>query len=469
MQNQWPASEALPYATIEAEAQAVPAEAKWGWAELFIAIQFLWGLVMFVPGAQAYRSYIRAVPFLTSLGALCYYFFLSNRGTVDIPASAKWVIASFALMVLNLLHTTSHLSAGIAQVVFQLSIAAPAFWMGQSVRSDKQLMRIFWVIFFASFLGAAFGVLQVYYPETFLPPEFSSLALSINPEAIASLTYVGADGRQIIRPPGLSDLPGGAAAAGMTAMVLGLALAVRRQRQWSINLMCLVAGAIGMTALYLTQVRSLALAAAAGVGLFSLVRLRQGRTLEGTLSMVAGASLLIGSYIWAVAVGGEALSNRFFGMVDEGVFRTFQEQRGFFLRYTISELIYEFPFGAGLGRWGMMQVYFGDSSMWEAPPIHVEIQPTGWLLDGGIPLWILYGGALFLAMRFAYQTAVYSHGDTLRWLATVVLVLQMAIVSLCFSGPVFNTQLGIQFWALTAALFGAAISSPWDEDAVERV
>ncbi len=24
--------------------------------------------------------------------------------------------------------------------------------------------------------------------------------------------------------------------------------------------------------------------------------------------------------------------------------------------------------------------------MWQAPPIHVEIQPTGWLLDGGVPM-----------------------------------------------------------------------------------
>ena len=455
MPSQWPTSDALPYGHVEAT-EVARADDKWGWAELFIAIQLLWGVMMFVPGMQAYRSYVRALPFVTSLGGLVYYFFFFERGTGEpLPTSAKWLIASLVLLVLNLLHDTTHWSAGIAQLVFQISIAAPAFWMARSVRSQSQLTRVMWVVFASSFLGSAFGILQVYYPESFLPPEFNNLSLAINPEIIGALTYVGANGRQIIRPPGLSDLPGGAAIAGMTTMVLGLAFGVRRDQRWTTSLVCLAAAAIGMTALYLTQVRSLAIAGAASVGLFALVRFRQGRTLEGSLSLVAGLSLVIGAYLWAVALGGESLSNRFFGLVDEGVFRTFQEQRGFFLRYTLSELLYEFPLGAGLGRWGTMQVYFGDESMWQAPPIHVEIQPTGWLLDGGIPLWLLYGAALVAALRFAYRMGLHGPSETLRWLATVVLVIQLAIVTLCFSGPVFNTQLGIQFWALTAALFGA--------------
>jgi hypothetical protein len=44
----------------------------------------------------------------------------------------------------------------------------------------------------------------------------------------------------------------------------------------------------------------------------------------------------------------------------------------------------------------------------------------------------------------------------------------VAIAALCLSGPVFNTQLGIQFWALTAALFGAGLrSSASEEDPIE--
>ena len=118
--------------------------------------------------------------------------------------------------------------------------------------------------------------------------------------------------------------------------------------------------------------------------------------------------LVAGAFVWAVAVGGDALVARFSGLVSNGVLHTFREQRGAFLTYTVSELLYEFPLGAGLGRWGMMHVYFGDAVLWQAPPIHVEIQPTGWLLDGGVPLWVAMAGALVMALRTTYLVALHS-------------------------------------------------------------
>jgi len=32
---------------------------------------------------------------------------------------------------------------------------------------------------------------------------------------------------------------------------------------------------------------------------------------------------------------------------------------------------------------------------------------------------------------------------------------QVLIIGLCFTGPVFNTQTGIVFWLLSASVFGA--------------
>jgi hypothetical protein len=210
-----------------------------------------------------------------------------------------------------------------------------------------------------------------------------------------------------------------------------------------------------MTALYLTHVRSLTMVAAGSVALFAVLRLRQGRTAEGTLSLAAGVVLVAGGYLWARAVGGDAVTDRFSGLTDESALRMFSEQRGMFIRYTLSELLYEFPFGAGLGRWGMMHVYFGDPTLWQAPPIHVEIQLTGWLLDGGIPLWLLYGGALAVAVRYTYNQAVHAASKTWQDVAIIVLCLQLILIALCMTGPVFNTQLGIMFWAITGALYGA--------------
>jgi len=159
-----------------------------------------------------------------------------------------------------------------------------------------------------------------------------------------------------------------------------------------------------------------------------------------------------------VAVGGQSLSDRFLGLFDDGVVQTFQAERGSFLTYTVSELLFEYPLGAGLGRWGMMQVLFGDGTMWTAPPIHVEIQPTGWLLDGGLPLWIIMAGAIAAGLRASYVVAVHAAGS-LQESGTAVLCFQLMLLAICFTGPAFNTQLGIQFWALTAALWGPILSA----------
>jgi hypothetical protein len=80
---------------------------------------------------------------------------------------------------------------------------------------------------------------------------------------------------------------------------------------------------------------------------------------------------------------------------------------------------------------------------------------TGWLLDGGFLMWICYGGALVSACRMAYRIAIdRSTMPSLRDLAVTVVAFQIAVIGLCLSAPVFNTQLGIVFWALTGALAG---------------
>ena len=51
------------------EGTAAP-HVPWGWLELFVLAQVLWGVLLFVPGSQGYRFYIRAFPFVSSLVAL---------------------------------------------------------------------------------------------------------------------------------------------------------------------------------------------------------------------------------------------------------------------------------------------------------------------------------------------------------------------------------------------------------------
>ena len=113
---------------------------------------------------------------------------------------------------------------------------------------------------------------------------------------------------------------------------------------------------------------------------------------------------MIVAFFWARSLGGESVQERFIGITQQGAMRTYQENRGGFVSETFGDLLDKYPFGAGLGRWGMMQIYFANPDKVESAPIYVEIQLTGWLLDGGVPMWVLYGGAVLMSLLASYRT-----------------------------------------------------------------
>ena len=90
-----------------------------------------------------------------------------------------------------------------------------------------------------------------------------------------------------------------------------------------------------------------------------------------------------------------------------------------------------------------MYIYFGDPTDLAAPPIYVEIQPTGWLLDGGVPLWACYGGAIFAAFAMAWRLATQRFSPGMADLATIVLPVLLTITGMALAGPIFNTQVGL--------------------------
>ena len=166
---------------VKYEAPAKAQQTIWdrfGWIEAFVAVQFLWGALIFMPGAQQYRGYIRAMPYVASLGMFALY--AMHRLREPLPRSSGLMISALLLLVLNLLHPTSQMSAGLAQCVFQFSIAAPLFWAYKAVRSPAMVERLLVLIFVMNALSAGLGILQVYFPERFMPSEFSSLGLQLN-------------------------------------------------------------------------------------------------------------------------------------------------------------------------------------------------------------------------------------------------------------------------------------------------
>ena len=133
-----------------------------------------------------------------------------------------------------------------------------------------------------------------------------------------------------------------------------------RRRTTNAALLFLAASLVGLTVVYLTQVRSMLVMICVCMMAAGAVRLRYGRVAHTAWIAGSAAALVIASFTWAVAVGGDSVVDRFQSMLDVGVVQSYQENRGIFLTYTLQELLYEYPFGAGIGRWGMMSAYFGE-------------------------------------------------------------------------------------------------------------
>jgi hypothetical protein len=422
-----------------------------GWIESFIVILFLLNGLLLLPGAQPLRFAIRALPYAASLGSLV---FIGRRKRSPFPPGAFAILLALVLLTLNLLHPQTELMAGIAQLALQVAIVAPVFWATGCANSGRRLMRVLWIVFACSTLGSLVGVLQIYLPDTFLPASFSSIESA---SWLRSLTFTSPSGRVLVRPPGLSDLPGGAALAGSLTAVLGLAFSsLRAPRIW-VRLACFSAALTGIAVLYLTQVRSLTLLTMLALGVLGLFAFRQ-RAAWNRACLAGGAVILVlGSFCWAVTAGGDKVRDRFLGLLDtggrDGLVQTYDSSRGWFWRYTFGEALDHYPLGAGMGRWGMMNSYFpGDT-----PPLWAEIQLTGWLYDGGVPLWLLYGGALAASLLFAYRVAISTrYGNAVSLAAALIFCVNTIIAGSAVAGPSFNTTLGLEYWLLVALLYGAA-------------
>ena len=433
--------------------------------EAFVALQFLWGATVFVPGAQDYRGYIRALPYLASLGMLGLFGVL--RRHQPFARGAGFMISALLLLVLNLLHPSSQLNAGVAQCIFQLAITAPLFWAHKTIRRARELERLLVLMFALNAASAGLGVMQVYFPERFMPVAFNSLGIEMNQYYVEGLTYVGNDGRFIVRPPGLSDQPGSAATSGALAALLGFGLLLRR-RHPLVTTAILSSIAIGFAAIYLSQVRSTLLATVGGWALLTVVALRRGRLASAAWVFAVGGGLVVGTFLWASSIGGESVARRFGSLQGAGAIEAFQAGRGVFVRQTVGELLDQYPFGAGVGRWGMMNNYFGaGGGSYGSTPIYVEVQLTGWLLDGGILMWLLYGGALIVTMWTVLRTTR-ARMPSLSESAINILALNAFVLILALVAPVFNTQLGLLFWTMTAALHGAMSGEAERDDQLDE-
>ena len=435
-------------------APAVQTRVRWGFAEIFVISQTALPALLFLPGTQAIRLPVRISPFAISLAAFAWWQ-LGAAGHVRPSRVQSWAGAILILLMLMLFHpSTPSVLGGVAQIGLYFAVMAPVFWAPSFVRTPEQFARILWLLLLCSGINSVVGVLQVYDPARWLPSEFSNLVLR-SPMGMGPVTYRGPGGQLIVRPPGLFDTPGAVAGPAMFATLLGLVFAASAIPLWK-RVLSLVFASAGLAAIYLTQVRISLVIEVLVIGVYAATIARQGRLGRSTQFVLLAAGILIGSFVLALALGGSSIQERVLTLLADDPLSVYHSARGSEFDLTFKELLFRYPFGAGLGRWGMSAMYFSSFNLL-TPSIWAEIQFTGWLLDGGALMIVLYGGALIVTALTEWRVATGATYPRLAACGAVTLAANIGAAALIFTFTPFVTQIGVQYWFLAGALHGVSI------------
>lgn len=430
--------------------------------EYFIALEIICQLALLSSTLAPFRVFFRTAVFGVSL---MLFFLLPGHGKQH-PAAKAAVFVMVVLGVSMLNPGVNSEMAAAAEFGLYLAVLAPLFWVSR-IRIDlAEMRRVFRILWGFQVVSSIFGVLQVYFPARF---QFavSTVVQGQGTGYLGMQRFQNAYGELVFRPMGLTDTPGGAAAAGFLAVLFAAAFFLLDQRRW---MQITAAGAmlVGMAAIYLSQVRvMLVMEMVCMLTFVTLMSWRAARVSNPLLGRRIGSKRLayltglmalaaVGGFVWAVGVGGTAITDRVNSLTAENPGEVYQKNRGQFLAYTIEEVLPNYPLGAGPGRWGMMFYYFGDPSNTKNPALWAEIQWTGWLYDGGIALVLVYALAIALAFRVSYQVGLNERSGELATLAAVVFAYDVGVLAATFDSCFFIGGGGLDFWMFNAMLFNAA-------------
>jgi len=426
---------------------------NWTLAHSFIFLEFTFQLLLLIPGIGFLRFPIRIGAFMLSILLLVL---LRSKSSQHPSAKAAILVMIILLLEFCLHPDMNSITGGLAQCAMYLAILAPLFWVRSLKITPVGFESLVFIIWVFHSISSIFGVLQVYYPGKFQPP----LAEMVKHNAFhaTDLLITLASGEQVYRPMGLTDTPGGAGNSGFYAFLLGVGIALKIKNP-ILRIICMGSAILGLFCIYLSQIRSILILCAVSMIFLAIVFIRTGQItrLVGMVSTVT--TLFIASFSWATAVGGKRTSARFASLTANSADKVYHDNRGEFLESTYKELLPQYPLGAGLGRWGMINGYFGDNTDAVSQPIWVEIQWTAWLLDGGVPLIFAYVWAIYSACHTAWKIATNSKlGDFTLW-GGLIFAYDVGNIVISFGYPVFLSQGGMEFWLLNTVLFVAASNS----------
>jgi hypothetical protein len=430
-----------------------PARVPWTWLERFLVIQSALPALLFIPGMSASRIFVRMSVFLLPLFAWSSLV-RSGRmrpGAETFPATA-WLKLATGWLLLMILHPgTRSPVAGLGQALFYISVFSPAFWAPGALASPRQLGRVMTILLLTNGFSSALGLAQVFRPGTFNPPVIAGVTGSEDAPSQA-MVYTDEHGNRIVRPCGLSDQPGNAAMAGAFAVMIGLAMALRPIGNLR-RLACLAASFCSMAAIYYSQTRMIFMLALICMVTLVVVFALQGNFRHATLLGGLGAAMIVGALSWVMARSGRVVVERFLAMGSNDFGTTYQGSgRAGFVVQALTQGMWEDPLGMGIGRWGTISSSFGaggNTGLW------VEVMIPGWVADGGIPLLVLYCGALVVTMANTLRIALKSRDDEIRFWAAVAFASSLAAIATCFSYVTFVTYIGMQFWFLSAVVHAA--------------
>jgi len=429
----------------------------WGWVHGFILVQFACQLLLLFPQFGVLRVPMRIASFAISLLLLVLLPGDGPRHPATWPAIGVLVIMAVSFCFHPFMNS---FMAGAAQCGMYAAILGPLFWVTRLKITPNGFKWLIFLLWGFHTLSAIFGVLQVYFPGQYQP--FLSTAIQNSTFGGDQLLITLANGEQTYRPMGLTDTPGGAASAGFYALLLGVGIALQ-QKKTILRVACIFSSGIGLFCIYLSQVRSVLVMAGVCLLCLAVLLAKKGEFGRMTAIIGGGSALFMATFAWAVAKGGESTVARFSSLFAERADAVYYQSRGHFLEDTFNFLLPQYPLGAGLGRWGQINGYFGDLHNPLSYPLWAEIQWTGWLYDGGLPLIIAYVLALLLACQTAWKIAMNRQLKDLNLWGGLMFAYNIGALALTFNYPLFISQGGMEFWLLNTALFVAAYNE-WMQD-----
>ena len=427
------------------------------WLLVFVLAGFFFELGLWFAGDTALRLPLRIGMYVTSLG---FVFFIRGDARPH-PASRviQYILVILAICLINPLGST--LAARCAQICLYFSILGPLVWVGKlniSRQTFQRLVLIMWVFYTAS---AVMGVLQVEYPGKF----DGALSSNYDEQSITPHVFILADGTKVIRPKGLTDVPGGASTGGVYSIILGAGLLLT-SRSTFLRLASVFGMVAGLFCIFICQMRTnLIIAGIAVISLIFVLLYRRAYAKAGLFIGVASGVIFVGATA-AFSTGGQATVDRFLTLIASDPGTVFYANRGGFLDDVIQDATHSYPLGAGLGRWGMMNHYFGEGG---SEALWAEMMWQSLLYDGGIPLIILYIILLGCLMWTALSQALWQPNHDLGCWAGVVFGYTLAAVAATFVFPIFSNQEGMDVFLINASLFGVCVAAESERHATRAI